>query len=222
MSADSPKNNQPDPISSDESLQQVHAELVESKVEPKEGHSMMPLFLLGILSAVIFVGSIYFIHYRGGFSPLVYDERFDPKAAAAKQVAAVDPIAAGRRLYNGGGSCVSCHGPQGAGVPGVYPPLAGAEWVVGSEERLIRILLHGLNGEIQVKGNTYNGVMPAFGVGSGFNWNDERVAHVLTYIRQEWGNNAAPIDPAKVTEIRTQGAPGRTKPWSQTELMAVP
>jgi mono/diheme cytochrome c family protein len=208
---------------SDEALQQVHADLMRNKPEPKEGYSVTPLFLLGLLSSLVFVGSIYLVHYRGGFSSLVYDERFDPsKASGAKQVAAIDPVAAGKRLFNQPGMCATCHQVSGQGVPGVFPPLAGAEWVLGSEERLIRILLHGMTGEVRVKGNVYNGAMPGFGVGSGYNWNDERIAHVLTYIRQEWGNSAAPIDPARVTQIRTQDAAGRTTPWTAKELEALP
>lgn len=207
---------------SDESLQSIHAELLANKPEPKEGYSVLPLFLLGLLSSLVFVGAIYFVHYRGGIDPLVYDERFDPKTAAAGVVAQVDPIAAGKRLYNQPGACVTCHQPTGMGVPGVFPPLVGSEWVMGSDDRLIRIVLHGLSGEMKVKGNTYNGVMPAFGLGSGYNWNDEKVAHVLTYIRHEWGNAGNNVETAKVTEVRTQGAAGRNKPWTAPELEAIP
>lgn len=212
-------------VSSDDSLQAIHAELLAKKPEPKQGYSVMPLFLLGLLSALIFVGSIYFIHFRGGFDPLVYDERFDPKLAAKSAGATkVDPVAAGKKLFLSGGACASCHQANGMGVPGVYPPLAHSEWVTGSEERLIRVVLHGLQGEITVAGVKYPGVaaMPAFGAGSGFNWNDEKVAHVLTYIRQEWGNTAGPIDPAKVTEVRTKSAAGRTKAWTEPELQGLP
>lgn len=208
---------------SDESLQSIHANLLKNKPEPKEGYSVLPLFLLGLLSSLVFVGSIYFVHYRGGIDPMVYDERFDPKTAAkGGAVAQVDPIAAGKRLYNQPGACVTCHQANGMGVPGVYPPLAASEWVDGSENRLIRLVLHGLSGEIKVKGNTYNGVMPAFGLGSGYNWNDEKLAHVLTYIRQEWGNTGAAVVAATVTEVRTQAAAGRTTPWTAVELEAIP
>ncbi|HRE83007.1 MAG TPA: cytochrome c [Opitutaceae bacterium] len=223
MSADS--HSQPSkrelPDNSDESIQQVHADLLTNKPEPKEGYSVLPLFLLGLLSSLVFVCSIYLVHYRGGFSALVHDERFDPAKAQKSAVAAVDPVAAGKRLYNMPGMCVTCHQAQGQGVPGAFPPLAGSEWVNGNEERLVRILLNGLAGEITVHGQKFNGVMPAFGQGAGgFNWSDERIAHVLTYIRQEWGNKAGPVDTAKVTEIRTTGASaGRGgKPWTPAEL----
>jgi mono/diheme cytochrome c family protein len=212
---------------SDQNIQEVHAILLREKPEPAEGYSPMPLFLLGFISAMIFIVSVYFVHNRGGLGPnfsfkeaaLVYDERYLPTAGgAAVPKAAVDPVVAGQRLF---ATCATCHQPTGQGLPGVYPPLAGSEQVLGSDERLVRILLHGLSGPIQVKGNTYNGVMPAFGPGSGYNWNDERISHVLTYIRQAWGNDAPPITAERVTEIRT-AVGARAKPWSEAELEALP
>ena len=83
------------------------------------------------------------------------------------------------------------------GVAGVFPPLAGAEWVLGDEKVLTSILLHGVNGELVVKGTTYNGAMPAFGT-----LPDEEIAAVLTHIRSEWGNQAPPITAATVAAQR--------------------
>lgn len=212
---------------SDEQIQAVHSVLLREKSEPSEGYTPMPLFLLGFVSTMIFVVSIYFIHYRGGLTSgigeaaMIYDERFDPKihGSANAGPVVVDPLVAGKRLYNQ--VCATCHQISGTGVPGVYPPLAASEWVTGSEERLIRILLHGLQGPIEVAGNTYNGNMPAFGAGSTYNWNDERISHVLTYIRSEWGNAAAPISAEQVTAIREATA-GHTAQYTAAELLALP
>jgi mono/diheme cytochrome c family protein len=200
---------------SDESIQRVHDQLLHHQHEPKEGYTWMPLILLGLVSTVIFVVAVYFIHHRGDFSPMVYDERFDPATMGAKDVAAVDPAVAGRRHYTQ--ACAQCHQPNGQGLAGAFPPLAGAEWVVGDEDTLIKILVHGLQGPIEVKGNTYNGLMPAFGLGSGFNWNDQRISEVLTYIRSEWGNDAPPITAEQVTAVRTQIGQ-RAQPWTVQEL----
>lgn len=205
----------------DQSIQKVHAILLREKEEPSEGFSPMPLFLLGFISSMIFLVSVYVVHYRGDFDPLVYDHRFDAAAAAAassgpKELSPEQMVAAGRRHYQ---TCVACHQANGAGVAGVYPPLAASEWVTGSEDRLIRVLLHGLNGPIQVKGNTYNGLMPAFGrvPGGGYNWSNERIAQVLSFIRQEWGNAAGPITTEQVAEVlRVEAA--RNRPWTQDEL----
>jgi hypothetical protein len=64
--------------------------------------------------------------------------------------------------------------------------------------------------------------MPAFGQvpGGGYNWSDEKIAAVLTYIRQEWGNKAGPIDPAKVTALREKE--GSRSEWSEAELLKLP
>lgn len=204
---------------SDDSIQQVHAELAAKKPEPKEGFKVMPLFLLGFVSTMIFVTSIYVVHYRAGFSPMVYDERFDPSKAGAgvkKELTPEQIIAAGKKAYLS--ACVSCHQANGMGVAGTYPTLAGADWVTGSEDLLIRVLLHGLTGPID--GKTYSGGnMPAFGKvpGGGYNWNEEKISQVLTYIRQEWGNQAPPVTKDKVVEILA-AEKTRAKPWTESEL----
>lgn len=204
---------------SDESIQEVHAVLLREKAEPSEGYTPMPLLLLGFVSTMIFLVCIYFIHFRGGFDPMVYDERFDPATmgAGAGQVVQIDPLVAGRRLYTQ--VCATCHQVNGQGVPGAFPPLAGVDWVTGDPDRLIRILVHGLQGPIEVKGSTYNGIMPAFGLGSAYNWNDERISHVLTYIRSEWGNEAGPITVEQVNAIRTGDT--RATPWTAADLTAL-
>lgn len=219
--SDEPKPTTPQvehAAASDEQIQKVHSALLREKPEPKEGYTPMPLFLLGFISTMIFVVSIYFIHFRAGFDPLVYDERFDPATmgGGAAQVVAVDPMVAGKRFYNQ--VCATCHQANGMGVPGAFPPLVGSSWVTEDDATLIHILVNGLQGPIEVAGVTYNGVMPAFGPGSGYNWNDERIAHVLTYIRASWGNTSEAISTERVTEIRE--ATSRTTPWTAEELLA--
>lgn len=221
MSANQNKHSSSDQSgASDESIQKVHSALISEKPEPTEGFKATPLFLLGFVSTMIFVTSIYVVHFRAGFSPMVYDERFDPKAAAgtgAKELTPEQIIAAGKKAYLS--ACASCHQPSGLGVAGAYPPLVASEWVVGSEERLTRLVLHGLNGPIEVEGKTYNGAMPAFGKvpGGGYNWNEEKISQVLTYIRSEWGNQAAPVTKDKVVEVLAKEK-ARAKAWTSAEL----
>ena len=97
----------------------------------------------------------------------------------------------------------------GEGQPGNIPPLKGSDWVMGSKAHLARILLHGINGPLTVNGQPYNGNMPAFGT----KLKDDQIAAVLTYIRQEWGNQADPLSPADVTAAR-DATKSKTGPWS--------
>ncbi len=112
--------------------------------------------------------------------------------------------------------CLSCHQANGGGVPGVFPPLTGTEWVTGDEDVLIRIILNGMTGEIEVNGMTYSGAMPPWG---GF-LTDEEVAALLTYIRAEWGNDASEVMAETVAEVRETVA-DRKEPWTIEELEAM-
>lgn len=204
---------------SDENILKAHEKHARAKAAPGHYH-LLPLVLLFVFSGLIFYAGTYLNRYSGHFSGKVFDERQLPTSGAAV-AAKIDPLVLGKKQY--GLACITCHMPNGLGLPGVYPPLAGSEWVLGSEERLIRIVLHGLKGPITVKGNVYGtAAMPAFGQvpGSGYNWNDEKIAAVLTYIRHEWGNNATPITADHVAAIRNQA--GARKEWTEAELHAVP
>lgn len=117
----------------------------------------------------------------------------------------------GRALY--ARHCASCHGGNGEGVARAFPPLAQSEWVTGNKQRLIRILLHGMQGGIEVRGQSYNGMMPAFGA----RLSNEEMAAVLSYVRTSWNNNASRISEKEVEAVRRQYREQRT-PWSASEL----
>jgi mono/diheme cytochrome c family protein len=93
-------------------------------------------------------------------------------------------------------------------LPGVFPPLAGSEWVLGKEATLARILLHGINGSLTVKGSTYNGAMPAFKE----QLQDAEIAAVLSHVRSQWGNQGAVVAPEVVATARKDTA-ARTEPF---------
>ena len=112
-------------------------------------------------------------------------------------------------------TCAACHQAQGEGT-NTYPPLAGSEWVNGPESRVVRIILHGLVGDVEVQGNVYNGAMPAWGP----TLSDEEIAAVATYIRSSFGNQALPITAATVAQARA-AYPGRTTPWTMPELLLI-
>lgn len=204
----------------DESLIAAHEKAAAGKPDTDAHYRMLPLALLFIFSGLIFYAGTYLNRYSGHFRGNIFDERQIPTNAQAV-VVKVDPLVLGKKQY--ALACITCHMPNGLGLPGTYPPLAGSEWVTGSEERLISIVLHGLKGPVTVKGQTYNAAaMPAFGpvAGGGYNWSDEKIAAVLTYIRHEWGNAAGPITTEKVAELRVKEE-GR-KEWTEAELLALP
>ena len=113
-------------------------------------------------------------------------------------------------------SCGACHQPHGMGQEGLAPPLADSEWTLGSSQRLVRIVLHGLHGPINVKGKTFQLDMPALGV-----FDDDQVAAILTYIRREWGHTASPVEPELVKKIRAE-TEKREEAWSEAELLTIP
>lgn len=204
----------------DESLLVAHEKQLGPKPDDGGNHLVMPIALLLFFSGVVFAAATYLNKYSGHYHADIFNETASPVAAGAAPVK-LDPVAFGKKSYEQ--VCITCHMPTGQGVAGMFPPLAGSEWVTGSPERLIRIVVYGLKGPLQVAGKEYGqAAMPVIGkvAGSGYNWNDERVAAVLTYIRQEWGNKAGPITAEQVTAIRTKE--GDRKEWSQEELLKIP
>lgn len=179
------------------------AAMRRENADPDEKVQPLPWFFIMFLGAMGMWGAFYIASTPSGEASAYGDQRtvstLRPPVAAAGAVAAVD----GKQIY--GAKCAACHQASGLGVSGVFPPLAGAEWVLGDEKVLVSILLHGVQGEIVVKGNTYKGVMPAFGT-----LPDAEIAAVLSYVRSDWGNQAPPITAATVQSQReaTKGQVG--------------
>lgn len=109
--------------------------------------------------------------------------------------------------------CMSCHQVNGQGISGVFPPLDGSDWVTGDKGRLIRLVLHGVTGEMEVNDVIYSGSMPP--------WkdflSDTQIAAMLTYIRTSWSNEGSEVTPAEVAAVRA-ATKDRKAPWTQKEL----
>jgi mono/diheme cytochrome c family protein len=126
------------------------------------------------------------------------DKKPAAAAPAAPKPAAADPaaqMAAGKAIYNQ--YCQACHMADGAGVAGINPPLAKSDWVNGEKERIIKIVLNGQQGPIEVNGQTYNGVMVAHNF-----LKDDQIAAVLTYVRGSFGNTSGPVTAEEVAALR--------------------
>ncbi len=122
-------------------------------------------------------------------------------------------FAAGEQVY--AHTCIQCHKADGMGQEGLAPPLANSDWVLGSDQRLGRIVLNGLRGAVSVDGRTYNLDMPSWAA-----LPDDQLASVLTYVRRSWDHGADPIDPALIKSIRAQNA-GHADAWTEKELLRI-
>ncbi len=213
MSQNDPNFRVEQSAASDDSIQQVHAQLQKQKPEKTDGYSMLPLVLLGLMCCAVFFGSIYLAHFSLRFDPLVYSEHANREKPGAVKVAALTRAQLGKKTYDM--TCIACHQANGLGVPGQYPPLAASEWVTGNEDRVIRIVLHGLNGPITVEGKEYNNVMAPLG-----SLKDDQIANVISYVRASWGNTASEVTPEAVARVRAETA-GRNTYWTAAELLKI-
>lgn len=203
-------------------LSEVHASVKREHAEPGADVTPIPLWLTGLCGVAVAWAGAYFGIFNGGFSGNVYNEYQSSPATIwplpAKEGGEGDAVKSlaqqGKSVFN---SCVGCHGGNGAGVPGQFPPLVGSHFVTGGEKRLIAILLKGISGPITVEGKPYNGQMPAWES----SLTDAKIASVASYIRQEWGNKAGEISPEKVAAARKEFA-SRTAPWSEADLLKIP
>jgi len=199
--------------------------LAAEEAEPVAERRPVPVFLIIMLVVLVYLGDMYVMDHgadvmgkTGAFPHQVFDPHtsyeelvranpVDPKEKARQEVRAVFAL-----------TCMACHQTGGQGIPGQFPPLAGSEWVnAEGPNRIIRVVLGGVGGPIGVSGQQFNNSMPP--------WkdtlSDEQIANVLTFVRSEWGNKAAPVTPDQVKKVRDQVA-DRGNPYSEDELKNLP
>ena len=109
-------------------------------------------------------------------------------------------MTSGRRVYQT--MCQTCHGVEGRGLPGAFPPVANSDWIAENQDRLIEVVINGLSGPIVVNGQQYNGVMPPMPYLS-----DVDVANVLTFVLNSWDNPGGEVQPAEVAQFRAGAEP---------------
>ncbi|MES2295968.1 MAG: copper-containing nitrite reductase [Pseudomonadota bacterium] len=124
-------------------------------------------------------------------------------AAASGTLTLQDQINAGKSLFNG--TCSVCHQANGAGLPGVFPPLAKSDFLNADPKRALGIVLHGLSGKVTVNGQPYESVMPPMN-----QLNDDEVANIVTYVLNSWDNKGGQIHVGDVKAVRAMpaAAPG--------------
>lgn len=117
----------------------------------------------------------------------------------------------GERLYSQ--NCASCHGSDAGGISGAFPPLINSEWVTSKKSVPVRILLHGMEGEVNVQGQNYQGNMPSFKA----RLSAAEIAAILNYLREESQGNHANITQQDIIDIEKRYS-NRTSPWQTDEL----
>lgn len=194
--------------------------------EPKdnaEGNGRLPMWFVVLLAIVAASAGVQFGLYHGGFKGDVFNESESSPALFSNninsavlnvQASEVSLFELGKSIYS---NCVPCHQASGGGLPGQFPSLVGADWVVGSEKRLIAILLKGIQGPLKVGEVTYNGAMPP--------WekilSEKKIAAVATFVRGSWGNAGSEISEQKVAAVKKEFS-SQSAPWTQEELLKIP
>ena len=205
-----------------ESIQRVHAAIRREKTEPRVGLEPLSLWLIAVYGLAIFFGGAYLGRFSGNFS----GDGLDPMGGAPSmkkgkgtdsgQAVELTSAERGKKIFSA--NCATCHQMSGTGVAGQYPPLAGSEYVTGGTRRLGMIVLKGLQGPLTVKGQQFG---PAVMQPWDKTLNDAKIADVLTFIRQEWGNTAGPVVPESVAALRKELA-SHSESYTEQDLKAVP
>lgn len=175
--------------------------------EPTERSRPVPWVMLMLVALMTSTGLAYIAHDATDAPAAFGDQRqvaeLQGKPAPAKAGTTVD----GAAVF--AARCAACHQANGAGVPGAFPPLAGSEWLATDAKRLAALVLHGMTGTITVKGQAYNGAMPAFGA----QIDDAEIAAVLTHVRRQWAPGTPQVDAATVAGARA-ATQARTAPFN--------
>jgi nitrite reductase (NO-forming) / hydroxylamine reductase len=154
----------------------------------------------------------------GALAVAACDNRSQPAAPASRDTATAvhsaevasagqstpERVAAGQKVYQN--VCQACHGVEGKGLPGAFPPVANSDWIAANPDRLVDVILNGLSGPIEVNGQRYNAVMPPMAYLS-----DVDIANVLTFVLNTWDNPGGEIQAAQVAAARS-GQPVASAP----------
>jgi len=107
-----------------------------------------------------------------------------------------DKIEHGKRLFVS--ICAACHQTTGLGIPNVFPPLAGSDYLNADKSRAIKTVIHGRQGEVIVNGRKFNNSMPSFPL------TDDDIANVLTFVYSSFGNSGLEVSAKEVEALRSQ------------------
>jgi mono/diheme cytochrome c family protein len=120
--------------------------------------------------------------------------------SAPVQTVLAGSVARGKQVYLT--QCLACHQVDAAGVQGMNPPLIKTKFVLGDKPSLVKIVLNGMTGAVDINGDTYHNVMAPHS-----ELTDQQIADVLTYVRNSFGNKASAVTVAQVKAIRATNKP---------------
>ena len=167
-------------------------------------HSLFRAFNKGALGILKVEGPENKVVYSGKELDEVYlGDKAHPTGAVEKAQAATvagkltvaEQIEAGKTLFQG--TCSVCHGADGKGMEGVFPPLEKSDFLMADKRRSIEIVMNGLSGPVTVNGKQYNSVMPPMS-----QLNDDGIANILTYVRNSFGNKGDAVSVEEVENVR--------------------
>lgn len=193
-----------------------HDRIENEKKDPTEGNSLKFINVPLVLIALFLGFGVSYLALRTpntSFSP--GDSRTPPEATQAQKPGEASNngndlsalMEKGKQVFTT--TCQACHQATGAGIPGAFPPLAESEWVNGPPKRMVAIILHGLQGEINVKNQKFQGVMPPFKD----QLKPEDIAAVATYVRNSFGNKSNQVSVEVVNQTKEE-TKSRTTSWS--------
>lgn len=201
----------------DSAMLDLHDQVIYETPEPFEDMISGPSWFYLLVIVTLVVGAFYLGRHIGNLDMAAHNGFLQEATRSTGNQPGAAPATAvsGAAVFTS--RCVSCHQANGQGIPGAFPPLVKSPYVLGEPEILAHIVLQGLQGEVQVEGQTYNGIMPP--------WqdqlSDEETAAVISHIRSELGDNkASKVDVELIKKVRETGKDRKT-PWTAKELEAL-
>lgn len=194
----------------------LHEQVIYETPEPFEDMISGPSWFYLLVIVTLVVGAFYLGRHVGNLDAAAHNGFLQATQQVGSQPG-VAPVAtvSGTAIFTS--RCVSCHQANGQGIPGAFPPLVKSPYVLGEPEILAHIVLQGLRGEVQVEGQTYNGIMPPWQE----QLSDEEAAAVINHIRSGLGDNkAGKVDVELIKKVREAGKDRKT-PWTVQELEAL-
>jgi mono/diheme cytochrome c family protein len=202
-------------VMSDEEMIESHAALNDEKHPPTIGFLRAPLIFVFVFGCLVFVCSIQLAKTTNEFRLHPNPEAVELTPEQREERRIERKIESGKKLF--ALNCSSCHQANGEGLAGQFPPLAGSKWATSDPGLITKIVLKGLKGEIEVKGETYG---QALNMAPLINLKDRQIADITTYVRKAWENQASEISAEDVSGFRAESS-NQEDQWTGEQLRSM-